>query len=90
MRDSSCDVQPIAHNKGKGPVALSDIDTPMGDELSSGISLSLNLLPSKNTRENTRTRLRKRPLPHPAFSDAVNGASMSARREADKRQYWSG
>ena len=62
----------------------------MDDELSSSSSPSLNLSPTKNTRESTRTRSFKRPSPHPASSDAVSGASHRARREARRRQYWSG
>ena len=62
----------------------------MDDELSSSRSPSLNHSLAKNTRESIRTRLRKRPSPHPTFSDAVSGASPKARREEGRRQYRSG
>ena len=86
-QDNCRDMQLIASNKGKGPVVLDDFDTPTNDELSSGSPPSLNLLSIKNTWESTRTRSCKRPSPHLAFSDAVNGASRMARREAGRRQY---
>ena len=86
-QDNCRDMQLIASNKGKGPVVLDDFDTPTNDELSLGSPPSLNLLLTKNTWESTRTRSRKRPSPHLAFSDAVNGASRRARREAGRRQY---
>ena len=59
----------------------------MNDELSSSNSPSLNLSLAKNTRESTRTRSRKKPSPHLAFSDTLSGASHKARREARRRQY---
>ena len=80
-------MKPIARNKGKGPVVPDDVDTPADDKLSPRSSPSLNLPPTKNTRESIRTRLCKRPSPHHAFSDAVSGASCKVRRKADKRQY---
>ena len=80
----------IARDKGKGPIALADVDTPVDDELSLGSSPSLNLSPTNNTRESIRTRSCKRPSPHSAFSDVVSGASCRARREVGKRQYWLG
>ena len=82
--------QSIARDKGKGHVAHDNFDTPTNDELSSGSSPSLNLSSTKNNRESARARLRKRPSPHPAFSDAVSGASRKAKREVGKRQYLSG
>ena len=90
MRDSGSDAQPITRDKGKGPIVPDNVDTPMDDELSSGNSLSLNLSLTKNTRESIRTRFRKRPSSHLAFSDAISGASGKARREAGRRQYWLG
>ena len=90
MRDSGRDAQPIPRDKGKGLVAHSDVDTPVDDELCSGNSPSMNLLPTKNTQESTRTRSFKRPSPHPAFSDAVSGSSHKVRREMGRRQYHPG
>ena len=87
MRDSGHDVQQIFRNKGKGPLSLHNIDTPTNNELSSGSSPFLNLSLAKNTQENIRTRLRKRPLPHLAFNDTVSGASRKARKEAGRRKY---
>ena len=90
MRDSDCDAQPIARDKGKGPVAPNNVDTSMDEELSLGSFPSLNLLLAKNTQESTRTRSRKRPSPHSAFSDAISGASCRVRRETNRRQSRSG
>ena len=87
MGDSGCDAQPITHDKGKGVIVPNNIDTPGDDELSLGNSPSLNLLSAKNTWESTRTRSRKRPSPHPVFSDAISGASRRVRREASRRHY---
>ena len=47
----------------------------------------MNCPPTKNARESTRTRSRKRPFPHPAFSDAISGTSRRVRREVGRRQY---
>ena len=79
-----------ARDKGKGLGSLDNVDTPMGNELSSSSFPSLNLSSTRNIRESTRTRSSKRPSPHPDFSDAVSGASSRPRKEAGKRQYWSG
>ena len=76
----------VALNKGKEPIILDDIDTPTDDELSLGSSPSPNLSLAKNAWVSTKTRSRKRPSPHPTFSDAVSGASCKARREAGRRQ----
>ena len=86
VRDSSRVMQSIARNKGKDPVVLDDVDTPVDDELSSGSSPSLSLLLIKNARESTNAKSRKRPSPRPTFNDAISGASHRARREADRRQ----
>ena len=83
--ESGRDAQLIACNKKKGPIPLDDKDTLVDDELSSGSSLSLNLSSTMNAWENTRTKSCKRPLPHPAFSDAVSGASRRSRREVGRR-----
>ena len=80
MRDIDRDAQAIPHDKGKGHVALGEVDTPADDELSSSSSPSLNLSPIKNTRENIRTKSCKRPSPHPTFSGAISGASRRGRR----------
>ena len=47
---------------------------------------SLSLSPTKNARESTKAKSRKRPLRHPAFSDVVSGAPSRARRETSRRQ----
>ena len=75
MRDSSRATQLIARDKGKEPIVLDDVDTLADDELSSGSSPSLSLLSAKNAWESTKTRSHKKSSPHPAFSDAVSGAS---------------
>ena len=80
-------VQPITRDKEKGPIVPDDVDTPMGDELSSGSYPSLNLSPVRNTQKSIRTKSRKRHSPHPAFSDIFSGASRRAMREAGRRQY---
>ena len=87
-RDRGRDAQLIACDKGKGPIVPDNVDTPANDELFSGSSLSLNLLPVKNTQESIRTRLRKRPSPHPALNDIISRASHMEKREACRRQYW--
>ena len=48
MRDSGLVAQPIVHDKGKEPIAPDDVDTLADDELPSGSSPSLSLLPTKN------------------------------------------
>ena len=78
----------ITHNKGKDSIIPDNIDTSLDDDLSLGSSPSLSLSLAKNAQESTKTRSRKRPSPHPAFSDAVNGASRRARREAGRRKNW--
>ena len=85
VQDSGHNVQPIAHDKGKRLIPSDDVDIPTNDKLSSGRSSSLNLSSVKNTQESIRTRSRKRPSPHPAFSDVVNGASRKASREVGRR-----
>ena len=72
--------------KRKEPIAHNDVDTPEDNELSLASSPSLSLSPTKNSGESTKIRSRKRPPPHPAFSDAVSEASHRARREASRRQ----
>ena len=56
VRGSGRDEQPITHDRGKGPIPPDNIDTLADDELSSGNSPPLNLSPTKNTWESTRTR----------------------------------
>ena len=84
-QDDDHDAQPIACDKGKGLFAPNDDDTPADNELSSGSSPSLNISSAKNTYESIRTKSRKRPSPHPAFSDDASGASCKARREVGRR-----
>ena len=83
-------MQPIARDKGKGPIVPDDVDTPEDDELSSSSSPSLNLSPVRNTRESIRTKSHKRPSPHLAFSNTVSGTSYKTKREASRRQYQPG
>ena len=78
-------MHPIARNRGKKPIIPDDVDTPADDELSLSNSPSLSVSLEKNAQESAKAKLRKRPLYHPAFSDAVSSASHRARREADKR-----
>ena len=85
MQDSDPDVQPITRDKRKEPIVPGHVDTLVDDELSLGSSPSLSLLQTKNARESTKSRSRKRPSPHPAFSDAVSGASHRARKETGRR-----
>ena len=75
-------MHPVAHNKGKEPIVPNDVDAPAYDELSSGSSLSLGLLPVRNKR----AKLGKRPSHRPAFSHIVSGAFRRARREAGEGQ----
>ena len=86
VRDSDRAAQPITSDKGNEHVAPDDVDTPADDALSSGSSPFLSLSPTKNAQESTKTRLCKRPSPHPAFSDVVSSAPHKARREASRRQ----
>ena len=51
-------MHPIIHNKGKDPIVLNDVDTPVDDEFSSGSTPSMSFSPAKNTR----AKLRKRPV----------------------------
>ena len=64
----------IASNRGKEPIVLDNVDTPVDDELTSGSSPSLSLSSAKNAQENTKAKSRKKPLHHPAFNDAISGA----------------
>ena len=75
----------IAHDKEREPVVPDDVDTPADDELSLGSSPSLSLSPTKNGQDSTNTRLSKRPLAHPAFSDGVSDASRMTRREVGRK-----
>ena len=75
-------MHPITRNKGKNPIVPDDVDTPADDELSSGSSPSLSLSPEKSIR----TKLRKRPSHHPAFSNVISGTPCRARREAGRGQ----
>ena len=86
VRDSGRIAHPIACNKGKEPIVHDDIETSANDEPSLGSSPSPSLMPTKNARESTKTRSRKRPSPHPTFSDAISDASRRARRKAGRRQ----
>ena len=86
VRDGGRAAHPITHNKGKEPIIPDDVDTPADDELSSGISPSLSLSPTKNAWESVKVKSCKRPSHHPAFSDVVSGASYMARKETSRRQ----
>ena len=86
MRDSGQVAYSITSNKVKEPIIPADVDTPADDELSSGASPSLSLLPTKNARESPKAKSRKRPSRHPAFSDVVSGAPHRTRRETSRRQ----
>ena len=86
VRDSSQVGHPTPRNKRKEPIVPNDVETPVDDELSLGSSPSLSLSSAKNARGSTKTKLRKRPSHHPAFSDAVSGTSRMARRKARRRQ----
>ena len=46
----------------------------------------MSLSPANNVRESAKTKSHKRPSHHPAFSDAVSGASRKERRETSRRQ----
>ena len=70
---------------GKEPIIPDDVDTPTDDDLSSGSSQSLSLSLAKNARENAKAKLRKKPSHHPAFSDAISGASRRVRRDISMR-----
>ena len=62
------------------------MDSLADDELPSGSSQYLCLSPTKNAWEGAKAMLLKRPSHHPAFSDAISGASHRARRETSRRQ----
>ena len=72
-------MHPIARNRGKEPVVPNDVDTLTDDELSLGSSPSLCFSPAKNARESTKAKLHKKSLHHPAFNDAISGASRRAK-----------
>ena len=75
-----------ARNKGKELVVPNNVDTSANDELSSSSSPSSSLSSIKNAREGTKAKSRKRPSHHPAFNDAVSGASRRAMRGTSRRQ----
>ena len=79
-------MHPIAHNRVKEPIIPDDVNTPVDDELSLSSSSSLSLSPTKNARESTKAKSRKRPSHHSAFSDVVSNTSRRARRDASNRQ----
>ena len=85
VRDSGRSVHLIALNRGKELIILDDVDIPVDDELSSRSSPSLSLSPVKNARDSAKAKSRKRPSHHPAFNDAISGASLRARRDATRR-----
>ena len=87
VQDSVQTTHPIARNKGKEPIVSDDVNTLADDELSLGSSSSLSLSPSKNVREGTKTKSRKRPSPHLVLNDAISGASCRVRREVGRRQH---
>ena len=86
VRDGGRAAYPITINKGKKPAILDDVDTLVDDELSLGISSSLSLSSTKNARESTKAKSRKRPSHLPAFSDAVSDASRKVKKETNRRQ----
>ena len=85
VRDSSRAAHPTARNKGKELIVPDNVDTPTDNELSSGSSPSLSLSPTKDARGSTKTKSLKRSSHHPAFSDAVSGASRRARIEVGRK-----
>ena len=54
--------------------------------MSSGSSPSLSLSSTKNARESAKAKSHKRPSHHLAFSDAVSGASLRAKKERSRGQ----
>ena len=86
VRDGGQAAYPITHNKGKEPVIHDDVDSPTDNELSSGSSPSLSLSSTKNAWKSAKAKSHKRSSHHPAFRDAVSGASRRARRKTGKRQ----
>ena len=86
VQNSGRTVHPIARNREKEPIIRDDIDTPTDDKLSLGSSSSLSLSLAKNAREGTKVKSCKKPSHHPAFNDAISGASRRVRREAYRRQ----
>ena len=86
VRDGDRTEHPIAHNKEKEPIISSDSDAPVDDELFSGRSLSMSPPLGRNARGSTRAKSRRKHSHHPALSDAVNGASRRARKQAYKRE----
>ena len=79
IRDSGHVVHPSAHNKGKELLIPDDDDAHANDKLSSGRSPSTSPSPGKNARGSTRTKLGRKHLHRPTFSDVVNGASHQAK-----------
>ena len=78
VRDSDQSAYPITRNKGKEPVILDDVDTPVDDELSSGSSPSLSLSPTKNARESAKAKSRKRPSQSNGQAKASNKTILIA------------
>ena len=60
VQDNGRTAHPIARNKGKEPIVLDDVDTPVDDELSSGNSPSLSLSLAKNVKKGTKAKSCKR------------------------------
>ena len=86
IRDGGRAAHSITSKREKEPIILDDVDTLTDDELSSSSSPSLSLSPTKNAWENAKVKSRKSLSHHPAFSNAVSGASRRARRETSRRQ----
>ena len=86
VRDNGRAAHPTVRNKGKEPIVPDDVDTLANEELSLGGSPSLSLSLAKDVRGSTKAKSCKRSSHHPAFSDAINGASNKARREASRGQ----
>ena len=51
MQDSGQEKLLVVSNKGKKPIALDDVDTPVDDKLSSGSSPNLSPAKSKSNKD---------------------------------------
>ena len=73
-QDSGSAKHPAIHNKGKKPIALDGVDTPVNDELSSSSSPNPSSIKRKSNKDRTSPRHSHRHV----FSDSNGGILRQA------------
>ena len=73
-QDSGQEKHPVVCNKGKKPIALNDVETPVDDELSLGSLVN----PSLANRKSNKDRSRRRHSHRHAFNNSNGGTFRQA------------